>query len=32
LRQIIALAEQAPTITDRELRTRLLTLAESCAR
>lgn len=30
LRQVIALAEQAPALSDRELRTRLLALAESC--
>lgn len=32
LRQVIALADDAPTITDVELRARLLTLAESGAR
>jgi hypothetical protein len=32
LRQIIALADDAPQLADVELRTRLLALAESCAR
>jgi hypothetical protein len=32
LRQIIALADDAPQLSDVELRTRLLALAESCAR
>lgn len=30
LRQVIALAHEAPTLTNREPRTRLLALAESC--
>lgn len=32
LREVVTLVQDAPTIPDRELRTRLLTLAELCAR
>ncbi|HEX4102447.1 MAG TPA: hypothetical protein VHY21_18220 [Pseudonocardiaceae bacterium] len=32
LRQIVQLADDAPTITNEQLRTRLASLAESCAR